>query len=285
MKAIYLGLLLCMLVGSPVSAQAQNWLDVGAKLVKGVSATSMTEADEINIGDDLSARVIGVYPLVKDEAAQRRLNRVGLWVALQSDRPELPWRFGLVQSDTVNAIAAPGGVVLLTTGMLSLIRDEAELACVLGHEIGHITRKHHLTALRNGLLKDAFLDAAAAAASQRSGGSGVGQFIKERGREIAVEAVSLSLGRSEESEADLDGVVLAAKAGYDPAACLSFMQRLAETTAETSAFEDLLKTHPAAGGRVKDIESTLTRLNAGGTIGGSRPPMPINLRSNGNGKR
>lgn len=262
------------------AAQAQtNWLDIGSKVAKGLAATSMSEADEIEIGNEVAARVIGVYPLVKDEALQRRLNRIGLWVALQSTRPELPWRFGLIQSDTVNAIAAPGGVVLITTGMYALIKDEAELACVIGHEVGHIARKHHLTALRNGMLKDAAIDAAAAAANQRGGGSPIGNMIKEKGREMAIEMVGLSLGRTEETEADQDGVLYTARAGYAADACLSFMQRLDASTAQTSAFEDLLKTHPSAADRRKDVEAALARLKGVGAAEGLRPPMQT--RSNG----
>src|SRR5512145_1976492 len=85
---------------------------------------------------------------------KKYVNRVGEWVASQSERPDLPWHFGVIQSDDVNAFAAPGGYIFVTLGLYRLLQNEADLAGVLGHEIGHVIRQHHLKILQQSKLVD-----------------------------------------------------------------------------------------------------------------------------------
>src|SRR6185436_10299133 len=108
------------------------------------------------------ANLLGASPLVNDPNLQNYVNRVGKWVALHSDRPNLPWRFGVMEDDDINAFATPGGYILITRGLLMRMRDEAELAGVLGHEITHVVEKHVLKTMR----KEARTDLLAEAASQ-----------------------------------------------------------------------------------------------------------------------
>ncbi len=229
----------------------------------------MSEEDEIRVGREITAQTLGSYPVVPHDGLQRYLNQVGLWVALQTPRPDLPWRFAVVQSEQINAFAVPGGTVLVTTGMIGLAANEAELACVLGHEIGHIVHKHHLSVLQ----KSALLETGSALVQKAAGDDGAGiatrQLLKE-----GTELFTRGLDRSAETDADANGVLYAARAGYDPSACLNFMIRLAGLKQEAGALDALYKTHPQASARVADVESTLKRLRGAKPGSGARPALP-----------
>lgn len=266
--------LLLLLCAAGAHAQVRE-INLGSifDAVKGVGKSqevaALSEADEIAIGKEIAASTFGSYRIVRDESLQRYLNRVGLWVALQSERPALPWRFAAVAADQINAFAVPGGTVLVTTGMLQLLANEAELACVLGHEIGHVARKHHLDLLQ----KETLLQTGAKLlADNLQGGSVKGEakkFLVGEGAEI----FARSLDRGAERDADNDGVVLAARAGYDPGACLIFMQRLAGLKEEAGTLAALYKTHPQAGERVGDIERALGQLGGVTPGSGARPTL------------
>ena len=279
MKKPLLALLLASLLATP--ALAQRSLDIGSifeagkTLAQSEAVGSMSEQQVVAIGRDITASTLGAYPLVRDEKLQRKLNSIGLWVALQSDRPNLPWRFAAVESKAINAFAAPGGTVMITRGMLDAVSNEAELACVIGHEIGHITRKHHLTVLQNSLRTRGVADLALTASGKNTE---LNKMLLNEGKEIFTKG----LDRSAESEADADGVLLAAKAGYDPGACLAFMQRLASMKGDSNALASLYKTHPSAADRAADIEADLKKLKGAAPGEGARPAFALN---NGNGKK
>jgi predicted Zn-dependent protease len=102
-----------------------SMFDAAKSLVKSQSVGSMSEEEELSIGKEVVAATLGGYPLVRNPGLQHRLNQIGVWVALQSSRPELPWRFAAVQSPAINAFAAPGGTILVTEGMLGHVANEA----------------------------------------------------------------------------------------------------------------------------------------------------------------
>lgn len=267
-----------------IQAQSRT-IDLGSifgtakNLVKSQSVGSMSEEEELAIGKEVVAATLGSYPPLKNPELQHRLNQIGVWVALQSSRPELPWRFAAVESETVNAFAAPGGTILVTRGMLDHVTNEAELGCVLGHEIGHVTRRHHIAVLQKSLLVAA--GASALTVTSKSGGS-------EEYRKLLLgeskEIFTRRLDRSAEREADDDGVLLAARAGYDPAACLNFMQRLAGLKADTGALEALYKTHPTAKERVVDVDEALGKLKGAAPGEGARPELTLNTAAGGGQK-
>lgn len=259
-----------ILAAMPALAQTFN-LNSLVDAVKGVAKSqevgAMGEQEEVAVGKEIAARTLGVYRIVRDEKLQRYLNVVGLWVALQSERPGLPWRFAAVESDQVNAFAVPGGAVLLTRGMLKLLANEAELACVIGHEVGHIVRRHHLALLQ----KETLLQTGAKVVGDhiQSGGlkGDAKKFLVGEGAEL----FARSLDRDSERDADGDGVLLAARAGYDAGACLLFMQRLAGMKQDAGALASLYKTHPQAAERAGDIGKTLVRLEGVAPGSGARP--------------
>ena len=95
------------------------------------------------LGPEIAGRILGARPLWSDEDAQRRVNLVGRWVAVQTSRPGLPWTFGVIDTPEVNAFAAPGGFILITRGLYELLSSDSELAAVLGHEISHCVQRDH----------------------------------------------------------------------------------------------------------------------------------------------
>jgi predicted Zn-dependent protease len=247
--------------------------DVGKNVIKSQQVASMSEEDEHVVGKDIAAQTMGAYPPIKNPELQHRLNQIGVWIALQSSRPELPWRFAAVQSAAINAFAVPGGTILVTQGMLNHVVNEAELACVLGHEIGHVTRRHHIAVMSKSLM----VAAGASALTTSSKSSNTAEYRKQligEGKEI----FTRGLDRSAEREADEDGVLLAARAGYDPAACLNFMQRLAGLKADTSALAALYKTHPTAKERVEDIDKSIGKLVGAAAGDGARPDLTFKYK-------
>jgi predicted Zn-dependent protease len=196
-----------------------------------------SQAEEVRIGRRIAGNLLGAAPLVRDEALQRYVNLVGRWVALQSERPGLPWRFGVIESEDINAFAAPGGYIFLTKGLYRRLNNEAELAGVLAHEIGHVISKHHLKLLQQSQ---------AIAALGSLFGSKLGdedqliQNIIGNGAEV----VARSLDKNAEYEADRLGVVLTARAGYDAYALPAVLADIGHVSKSDRRVSLLFKTHP-----------------------------------------
>jgi predicted Zn-dependent protease len=157
-------------------------------------------------------------------------------VASQSERPDLPWHFGVIESNDINAFAAPGGYIFITLGLYRLLQNEADLAGVLGHEIGHVIRKHHLKILQQSKL----LEAGSQALTSSVGNNDAVQKLIGSGAEI----VSRSLDKNAEFEADSIGVVLATRAGYDAYGLPSVLQQIGHTAKDDGSVALLFKTHP-----------------------------------------
>ena len=196
------------------------------------------EEDEILIGQEISANLLGASPLVPDEPLQRYVNTVGRWVASQSERPNLPWHFGVIESNDVNAFAAPGGYVFLTKGLYMKLTSEAELAGVLAHEVGHVIKRHHIEVMRKGAaisLGESLL--------QKKMQDNKNDYIKNlvgNGAEI----FARSLDKDAEFEADRIGVVLTARAGYDPYSLPAVLQKIGAINPGDGSVSLLFKTHP-----------------------------------------
>ncbi len=203
------------------------------------------EAEEIAIGRQIAGNLLGAAPLVKDAKLQKYVNQVGEWVASQSERPDLPWHFGVIQSEDVNAFAAPGGYVFVTLGLYRLLQNEADLAGVLGHEIGHVIRKHHLKILQQSKL----VEAGSKALSSQVGSDKL-QALIGSGAEI----VARSLDKDAEFEADRIGVVLATRAGYDAYGLPGVLQQIGHFAKDEGAVALLFKTHPHPDDRLAKLD-------------------------------
>ncbi len=212
--------------------------------------------DEIRLGRQISGNLLGAAPLVKDDKLQHYVNRVGRWVALQSDRPDLKWTFGVIQSEDLNAFAAPGGYVFITRGLYAKMKDEAELAGVLGHEIAHVQQRHHLKVLQKSQLLN--IGASILKKQLAKGESGVQKIIGS-----GAEVLSRGLDKDAEFEADRLGVVLAARAGYDAWGLPSVLQEISALSASDSSVGMLFKTHPHPDERLSRLSDAMgDRLDA-----------------------
>lgn len=205
----------------------------------------ISQEEEITIGRQIAGNLLGASALVKDQSLQSYVNNVGRWVASQSERPDLAWHFGVIESSDVNAFAAPGGYIFLTRGLYSLLQNEAELAGVLGHEIGHVIRKHHLKILQQSSL----VDLGGKLISKRIGGNDKVQKLIGNGAEI----VARSLDKDAEFEADLIAVVLAARAGYDAFAFPEVLQQIGHFPKDDGSVALLFKTHPHPDDRLEKL--------------------------------
>ncbi|KAF0100397.1 MAG: TPR repeat-containing Zn-dependent protease [bacterium] len=216
------------------------------QLLKALLGGATTQEEEVRIGQQIAGNLLGAAPLVRDEALQRYVNRVGLWVALQSERPDLPWHFGVIDSDAINAFAAPGGYVFLTKGLYRKLRNEAELAGVLGHEIGHVLRQHHLKLLR-----------------QSQGIAALGGFLGRKVKDESelvqnligngAEIVARGLDKDAEYEADRIGMVLTARAGYDVYALPAVLAEIGHVPRNDKSVSLLFKTHPPPADRLEHL--------------------------------
>ncbi|MDD5057343.1 MAG: M48 family metalloprotease [Sideroxydans sp.] len=226
---------------------------INPKLVEAVNvvkeARGPDEEEEIAIGRQISGNLLGAAPLVKDAKLQKYVNQVGEWVASQSERPDLPWHFGVIQSEDVNAFAAPGGYVFVTLGLYRLLQNEADLAGVLGHEIGHVIRKHHLKILQQSQL----VDAGGKLLSRQVGGDDKIQNLIGNGAEI----VARGLDKDAEFEADRIGVVLATRAGYDAYGLPGVLQQIGHFAKDDGSIALLFKTHPLPDDRLDKLDSAM----------------------------
>jgi predicted Zn-dependent protease len=224
-------------------------LDTAKNAVKATS--EIGEPEEIQIGNDLAARLLGAAPLARDEDLQRYVNRVGRWLASQTERPDLPWQFGVLEAPQVNAFAVPGGTIFVTRGLVDHMKNEAELAGVLAHEISHVLRKHHLKAIQKGAQTALAGDALnQALRNQRAD-------VREKLVSFGAEMYTRGLDKSDELEADRLGVVIAARAGYDAYGLPAVLQTLQAMNAQDSALALMFKTHPAPGERLASLADTM----------------------------
>lgn len=249
-------------LAAPAAAQLNfDSLVKGAESVKkGADAMrSIGEPEEIAMGGDLAATLLGASPLLPNPAVQAYVNKVGGWLAMHSERPGLPWKFGVTASSGVNAFATPGGYVLVTYGLYQRLRNEAELAGVLAHEISHVVRKHQLAALQKTLGSEALTGIAGTYATT-AGNSTVAAAtrIVSGGKELFLRG----LDKDDEFEADRMGAVLAARGGYSPYGLVGVIQTLSAAPTDGD-FALLFKTHPSPTDRLDRLAGAMgDRLDA-----------------------
>lgn len=257
MKHIMLLLALALAAGA---AQAQFRLDINRIIDTAKSAQraagDVGEKDEIEIGRELASTLLGAAPLVANEAMQRYVQSVGRWLASQTERPDLPWQFGVLDAPQLNAFATPGGFIFVTRGLLERMRSEAELAGVLAHEIAHVLQKHHLKAIQKSGQVGLATGVLALAVQDRN------SLARDKLIAFGTEMYSRGLDRGDELEADRLGVVIAARAGYDPYGLPAVLQTLQAMNPEDSGLALMFKTHPKPAERLEAIEKQSPLLDA-----------------------
>jgi predicted Zn-dependent protease len=258
MKANKTIIMLCLL-GLAVPAAAFDlgnidWKKAAETVQKVKKAnTDIDEPQEITLGEGIASNLLGAAPLLNNPAVQQYVNRIGRWLALQTERPDLPWQFGVLDDNDVNAFAAPGGYVFITKGLLAQMNSEAELAGVLAHEISHVLRKHHLQAIKKGARTELLADLANDALKNNGADPRLSKLVS-----AGTEVYARGLDKNDEYEADRMGVVIAARAGYDPYGLPAVLQTLQSLNPSDSKVALMFKTHPAAGDRLNLLDQEMS---------------------------
>lgn len=214
----------------------------------------ISEKQERAMGHSASQEYKQRYTIVPDGPGVERITDVGLRIAAATQRPEMTWEFLLVDNYEVeNAFALPGGKIFVYTGLLRLAPTDAELATVMAHEVAHVLARHGAERMSTEMLIS--LGARAGAAAINISDPYTAQvFSQAYGLGINM-GVVLPFSRHMEEEADYIGLILMAKAGYDPAAAVDFWERMAASKdAEPPAW---LSTHPTSKDRIEDIKRNL----------------------------
>jgi len=237
-----------LLWAAPAFAQFGKIGQLGkvAEQAQKASELRVSEKDERDLGERVSGSVRSEFGVLQDPALTRYVSLVGNVLAKASSRPGLNWEFIVLDTDGVNAFAAPGGLVHITKGALGLIRNESELAGVLGHEIAHITRKHSVNSIQRS--KGAKLVTEEAGARTNVWFTHVADIVYDN-------IVEKGWDRGDEDDADQEGVRLANKVGYNPAGLTSFLQKLMDRNKnyKGSKPNGLFATHPDTKERIASV--------------------------------
>jgi predicted Zn-dependent protease len=209
---------------------------------------------ERDIGRNVAATVIGRWRVSDNAALNDYVNLVGNVVAQQSPRyTEVPFRFAVLNTDEVNAFAAPGGYIFVTRGALEMMESEAELAGVLAHEVAHVDQKHVLESMRkNNMLQGARSEA------------DLDGFLMDQLAGQLTGLIFVGLAKPDEMESDSLGMLYAAAAGYRPDGLLSFVRKLqaGDTNERRRRFlSDLKASHPDAAERIGALQRQATAAN------------------------
>src|SRR5687768_5775360 len=244
--------------------------------------TLMSEADEMRKGREAAAEVSKAYGVYNFPTLQNYVNEVGQKLAKESHRPELDYHFTVVDSPQVNAFALPGGYIYVTRGILAYLNSEAELAAVLGHEIGHVTARHSV---------QQYSAATVANVAATVGGLVAGIFMPQMGGQVAQGVQSLlgitgsallsGYGRSHELEADRLGAEYLARSGYDPQAMIKVIgvlknQELFDIEVakqegrEPRRYHGLFATHPDNDKRLQEVVGEAEQYTQPGPIDNRR---------------
>jgi hypothetical protein len=242
--------LLSQIGGGLFGGHASEAMDV-ADSAAGKSEDELS-AEELALGPEIAGRILGAAPLVDDPDAQRRVNLIGRWMASQTTRPELPWSFGIIDSAEVNAFAAPGGYVLVTRGLYELLADDAEIAAVLGHEIGHVVQRDHYNVIRKQAITETGGNIIAGHVDV--GGNLAANMAKDYVRRHGATVMLTRLDREAEFHADEASEIYLARSGFNPLALYPVLQKMAALGMQSPALAQLVRSHPALDDRLDRID-------------------------------
>lgn len=225
-----------------------SWLDLMIRGIQVVQFSNISNAQEAELGSSINQELInsGQAKIYRNQTINSYINQIGQRLAKTSERSDIPYTFQIVDSNDLNAFATMGGYVYVNRGLIAAADNEAELAGVIGHEIGHIAAKHGIKHMRDQAVAQGLLSAAG--------------LDRSDAVQIGVElAVSRPNGRSDELEADRFGLNNMIKAKYAPAGILGFMQKLLKAGGSTPTF---LSTHPATSERIKILKELINPQTA-----------------------
>jgi beta-barrel assembly-enhancing protease len=240
----FLSLLVALgiVMGTPQPAPAIPWGDLILRGIQVIQLSNVSDEQEVSLGGKINEQLVSQnkIKLYSNSNVKRYVNSVGQRLVPESDRPAITYTFQVVDDSALNAFATMGGYVYVTTGLLKAADDEAQLASVMGHEIGHIAARHALKHIREQAVRQGLLTAAGLDNST-----------------IANIAVELTLNRpnsrQDEYEADELGLANLIQAGYAPGEMVAFMKKLLSQRSVPT----VLSTHPATEDRITRLEDAI----------------------------
>jgi beta-barrel assembly-enhancing protease len=250
-----------MLAAAPAFAQfggVMGKINKAADTAQQFKDLKISDADERKIGDAVSLHLRETYGVYQDKDVTKYVTLLGTVLAQASSRPNLNWEFIVLDTDGVNAFAAPGGIIHVTRGALGLAKTEAELAGVLGHEITHVTEKHTINSIQKSK-KISFV-------TDQVPKSGLTQDLITRISEVAYEDIwNNKFDRNDENEADRVGIELANKAGYAPGGLSTLLTKIADRNKDQPEPNGMFASHPQLKERISNIGQTITQRKLAAT--------------------
>lgn len=227
------------------------------------SFADITDEEEYYIGRSVAALILAKYPVYENELLTQYVNRIGAAVAAYSDRPETyaGYHFLILDSSEINALAAPGGFIFITKGLIAQCRDEEMLASVLAHEVGHVNAKHGLKAIKKSRLMDTFklLGTEVAAKYSPADIAELTNLFQGVLSDIAGELIEKGYDRTLEYEADALSVKFTKATGYNPNGLSDFLKTLVNVTKKEGG-KGWFQTHPTPQDRLKRVEQQIAGL-------------------------
>ncbi|MBE9007279.1 M48 family metallopeptidase [Fortiea sp. LEGE XX443] len=258
--SVVVALSLCLSTPSP--GQALNLLPLLFQGAQILQLSNISDRQEVELGQQINSQLrSGEVRLYRNAEVNRYVQEIGQRLVANSDRPNLPFTFQVVDDNSVNAFATAGGYVYMNTGLLKTAENEAELASVMAHEIGHIGGKHLVKQMR-----------------QRALASGVATATGlDRNQAVAI-GVDLALNRprsrQDEFDADKRGLRTLARAGYAQSGMVSFMQKLLSKGSGPT----FLSTHPATSDRINNLKRAINAQPSSGRDGLDKAAYRANIR-------
>jgi predicted Zn-dependent protease len=245
-RLAFIGLLVpALAIGAGVGSCARNPVTGKSELAL------ISESQEIQMGQEASKDVAQSIGLYKDQAVQSYVADLGKRMAAESERPNLPWEFHVVDDASVNAFALPGGFIYVTRGLMASINDEAELATVVGHEIGHVTNRHSVQQISKAQIAQLGLGVGSILSSD------IAKFGQIAGAGLSI--LFLKYSRDAENQADQAGFRYALHENYDVRRMSKVFETLDRISQSSGGgkLPEWLATHPSPGNRIEHIEKML----------------------------
>jgi predicted Zn-dependent protease len=218
----------------------------------------LSEEDEMKLGEQVHQEILKQFRLSEDRSLNAYVDNLGQRLAQRSERPNIPWRFYVVNDKSINAFATLGGRVYVHTGVIATTNNEAQLASVIGHEIGHIVARHGLENVkRAGRLQWGVLGAVLAGAVLGGNqGAQAGQAISS----MIAGGYLMKHSRDAEREADYLGLYNIQRAGYNTAAMVEVFETLQRVASSNpNALGSIMASHPPAGERASNTRVEISQ--------------------------
>ncbi len=240
-----------LIVGTPQASQAISWFDILFQGIRVVQLSNVSTSQEIQLGQQINQQIVtNDVELYGNRQLNQYINQLGQRLAKNSDRPDLPYTFQVVNDPAINAFATMGGFVYINTGTIAAADNEAQLASVIAHEIGHISGRHAVKQMRETAIAQGISTAAGVNNNQ----------AVQLGVQLAL---SRPHSRNDEYDADKRGLQTLRRAGYAESPMVAFMQKL--MAGSQGSVPTFLSTHPATSDRITTLRKLIDpqRANVG----------------------